>query len=1201
MKKSILSLCFALVSASAMALSWDAPTPQLTTTSIPDKAVLVNVESGAYLYKGASWGTSSAITTDFNTAYVYEIISSQTYEGAYEFYCSDAAQTGYLGRNGNLTLYTDTRSGNYNANGWSTFFEFEATTGGYIIRSAANCPIWGTSGTAGAYTDDDDVAYALYQMGHDPSLDAPDDKNGEGTLGTYEGVYMFSPSSTTAGMTWAFVSGDDIALFGYQTTLYTKLDAALEVGYDEAILEPYAAYLTTGDTTDVKTAIAAVEDLILNTAYAQATVDDPYELTDLVLTNPTMEGSKGATVSGWTTTSNVTIQNNHNYEIWQWDDEDHTTGDYVASTYGLYNFAQAWVSSGCLDDTDIQQTISDLPQGTYIFQADVIATSNSTSYTVSGAVLYAESGVLVYETEVMEGYENNQTYGTDSYNHPETYTVNIIHLGGDLTVGYKYTPGYVSWFAMDNARLFYAGKVDNVGVMALKSTMATMQAYLDGYADGTYIYSAETYEALMAEMQNAETIYDAADDDACSEESAVLYTYVTSIKNEITAYASLKSLIEEITADATTYASLSDLKDLLDGLLDDYYEAYEDKEASVEDIEGYIAAYSTFVYDYVKEHMSEATASNPIDITVLAENMDYSGNTSDGWTISYDSSASQSVSYTTAEVWNGTFSCLQSLDNMPAGKYVLKANAFYRAEGNSGTYSGYVAGTNEILTKLCIGLSTAEVVDQAAGAIEADEAPYTGYAETSDGSGIYVPNSMQAASLIFADEEANPYGCEVSGYLAEDGTLTFGIRNDGDEDGETLDDCWSIWSNFQLFYYGEDAEALLSLLDVYLAEAKALVDEAALNVAASDKLDAAITQGEAVSDGDSNETITAAVAALSEAIDYVNASTELISEVISAYESYTAKVIEAEGDGTSELEQTLQTVGAAITNEDFESNETMEQWLSDLEEQWAAFVMRNAESATIDAPVDFTGLIVNPNFDEGTNDTAGATGWTIDYTASSSSGHIGYGSTSQQSASDYAYEFWYVDAFKMTQKISGLPEGYYTVQCNAMYRHGGSSQTDYASWGADAEGQSLMQLIANTKATRVQNVYDGLSNEISSSETLSSITVGDETLYCPNTMTAFYDYCQAGQYVNTVDVYVSEGDDLTIGLLLDGTPASAAWCVFDNFKLFYLGAGEENCPEAIEAVEATTATSAIYDLSGRQVKSAQKGIYIVGGKKVVVK
>ena len=54
----------------------------------------------------------------------------------------------------------------------------------------------------------------------------------------------------------------------------------------------------------------------------------------------------------------------------------------------------------------------------------------------------------------------------------------------------------------------------------------------------------------------------------------------------------------------------------------------------------------------------------------------------------------------------------------------------------------------------------------------------------------------------------------------------------------------------------------------------------------------------------------------------------------------------------------------------------------------------------------------------------------------------------------------------------------------------------------------------------------------------------------------------------------------------------------------YVLSAAANAPEAtlIEGVEGNVDfNQPVYDLSGRRVKNAQKGIYIIGGKKVILK
>ena len=62
----------------------------------------------------------------------------------------------------------------------------------------------------------------------------------------------------------------------------------------------------------------------------------------------------------------------------------------------------------------------------------------------------------------------------------------------------------------------------------------------------------------------------------------------------------------------------------------------------------------------------------------------------------------------------------------------------------------------------------------------------------------------------------------------------------------------------------------------------------------------------------------------------------------------------------------------------------------------------------------------------------------------------------------------------------------------------------------------------------------------------------------------------------------------------------------DNWRLEYLGGGEID-PDAIKGIESdeikkiNTASKGIYNMLGQRLQKAQKGVNIVGGKKVAVK
>ena len=86
----------------------------------------------------------------------------------------------------------------------------------------------------------------------------------------------------------------------------------------------------------------------------------------------------------------------------------------------------------------------------------------------------------------------------------------------------------------------------------------------------------------------------------------------------------------------------------------------------------------------------------------------------------------------------------------------------------------------------------------------------------------------------------------------------------------------------------------------------------------------------------------------------------------------------------------------------------------------------------------------------------------------------------------------------------------------------------------------------------------------------------------------------------TLDFYSDGKTPVTVGLLVAATNAS--WIAADNFQLSYIGT---TVPDGIEAVENAQSSilngKSIYNLAGQRVQKPVKGLYIINGKKVVVK
>ena len=106
------------------------------------------------------------------------------------------------------------------------------------------------------------------------------------------------------------------------------------------------------------------------------------------------------------------------------------------------------------------------------------------------------------------------------------------------------------------------------------------------------------------------------------------------------------------------------------------------------------------------------------------------------------------------------------------------------------------------------------------------------------------------------------------------------------------------------------------------------------------------------------------------------------------------------------------------------------------------------------------------------------------------------------------------------------------------------------------------------------------------------------------------DYFGCGLYWNELVFTISEEDpghvSFGIDKPYDESYAPGDWIVMDNWRLKYYGGGEID-PDAIEAVtsdeinKTTTASKGIYNMLGQRLSKAQKGVNIIGGKKIIKK
>ncbi len=232
-------------------------------------------------------------------------------------------------------------------------------------------------------------------------------------------------------------------------------------------------------------------------------------------------------------------------------------------------------------------------------------------------------------------------------------------------------------------------------------------------------------------------------------------------------------------------------------------------------------------------------------------------------------------------------------------------------------------------------------------------------------------------------------------------------------------------------------------------------------------------------------------------------------------------------------------------------SDTPHEWIIVTAEGVMQTRLEEMAEATATNPVDATFLLQDPNFNR--NDQRVAA-WEIseDCTNKNLSG----GNDENRCAESYH------SPFTIMQTVEGVPAGIYELTAQGFYR-----QDEYEG----EEAPAAPQFFAN-----------GVNADV-------PVKAGDE-----NNMSNASESFTAGLYtIEPIRFTVAEDGMMYVGIY--GT-ALNQWVIFDNFQLKYFG---EEIVDAISSVNAKAENNAIYNLNGQQVMNAQKGLYIINGKKVV--
>ena len=770
---------------------------------------------------------------------------------------------------------------------------------------------------------------------------------------------------------------------------------------------------------------------------------------------------------------------------------------------------------------------------------------------------------------------------------------------GNITIGYVAAnagSGSMPHLFVDEFLLKYNGLLDvKPSLLALQGAVRTAETY----TDGNNYYEAAIAEQLEAAAEKGQEMINSgsSDDEANVAAATEINNLIDAAKKSIAVYDKFYAFMENEMGNVINKYTDSELSDFAETLADEkdsYNDNYEDGAYTTEQINEIMASLKPRLQAVVKEALAAAAADgndHSLDVSALFNNIDYANSTVEGWQNETGTGAFLSR-VQTAEVWNqSNFNVYQTLAEMPAGAYEISVNGFYRSANNVNNFAEWEAEDVVGQAYLYAGGNKVLMHNVAEYAAEQDDNHTAAVVEGE----LYVPNSNNNANYIFytEGEAVNT----VTTALLETGDLTIGIK------GQNLEgDAWAVWGGFTVTYKGAGEALIKSALDEQIenliAEAEATEEDGFVQTVleAVNKLDNARDAGDAAIKSESIEDKTAAIQGLKDAMAYAAQCEPMKNKLNDAFILYDGLY------GNSEISSTDKTVANILgeindPEDDVPSIEQMQEWIDALPGAWMKFVMGQSEmaSASENAPVDVTEAILNPGFEGALGDATGAQYWS----STKNGGNEGY--------QFGIYEYYNNGSFDINQTLNGLTPGYYRVRVQGFYR-AGDNNVNLTSYVETPDSINTVELYANDCAINLKNVLDLENVEESGYEAGVAYGIGgevalsfkgNEEFYVPNNREALANYFEDGCYWNELDAYVGEDGVLKLGIRKE-TGVGNDWCPYDNFQLFYLGT---TAPTAIEAVAANAQAqkTAIYDLQGRKVSKAQKGMYIMNGKVTVVK
>lgn len=533
-----------------------------------------------------------------------------------------------------------------------------------------------------------------------------------------------------------------------------------------------------------------------------------------------------------------------------WGNTGFQTATYENDGVTIQKFVEQWAEGSPIDDVTFSQTLKQLPEGVYRLEADAVATyQNDPSIDVKGVKLFA----------------GTETVGIATANAaPQHFTLRFVNrFVQDITIGMRVQQTNANWVAVDNFKLIRENDIASApaGVTNIDTVLGDT-LYLhnvgadrflnQGNAWGTHAVVAETGLPLEVVKYGADNSYyrihflDNVDHQALlfSDDNENVWVDYNGQGDDLSAWAitgtgSLKRIqnLNVLNSDATSgflaweafhhesfqedvntdvflsdegstaakewkfltkeqYQAIFMRNTLLDAILKAENQGFDvsnartvylDMNATLADLR---AAYVALNMNSVVEPVE----NNWTDMTAFIINPRFEDNTTEGWTIEGGANAggvAKSTDFQCKEFYQTNFDMHQHITGLPNGTYVLRFKGLARNGSWQEVCAAYDRGEDvalaEVYTHSGYWDATQPLVN-----IAADRASASLDGSDQNWNGTYVPDRMQGARAHF---DLGFYSQDLM-FEVTDGTLDFGIRNVAEMGSER----WVIFTDFKLYY-----------------------------------------------------------------------------------------------------------------------------------------------------------------------------------------------------------------------------------------------------------------------------------------------------------------------------------------------------------------------------------------------------------------